>query len=183
MYAYCGNDPINYVDPEGLFFGFIIAAVAAAVGVVVSAVKKAKEEIERARGIGLRAPGVRTPPTFGGSLPGMGAGSGGGFGGFRTPPFVGGFLASTSAAVEDIGFVLSIDTWAWSGVGAVSLFLRTKGCDGELLALGQDKIADDDIGDYKCTFFNSCKEMGEKIRDLTKGVRIRRNDLDPKTPR
>jgi len=29
MYAYCGNDPINHVDPEGLFFGWLKKAFGA----------------------------------------------------------------------------------------------------------------------------------------------------------
>jgi len=39
MYAYCGNDPINCVDPDGLFFGFIIGAIAAIASAVVAAVQ------------------------------------------------------------------------------------------------------------------------------------------------
>jgi RHS repeat-associated protein len=39
LYAYCGNDPISKDDPEGLFFGFIIGAIAAIVGAITTAVK------------------------------------------------------------------------------------------------------------------------------------------------
>jgi RHS repeat-associated protein len=39
LYTYCGNDAVNHVDPEGLFFGFIIGAIAAIVSAVVTAVK------------------------------------------------------------------------------------------------------------------------------------------------
>jgi RHS repeat-associated protein len=39
LYTYCGNDGVNNVDPDGLFFGFIIGAIAAIVGAIATAVK------------------------------------------------------------------------------------------------------------------------------------------------
>ena len=37
MFAYCGNNPINRVDPEGDFFGHIIAALVIVAGILVTA--------------------------------------------------------------------------------------------------------------------------------------------------
>jgi hypothetical protein len=38
LYGYCGNDPVNRLDPEGLFFGAIIAAIAAIIGAIAGAI-------------------------------------------------------------------------------------------------------------------------------------------------
>jgi len=58
------------------------------------------------------------------------------------------------------------------GVGLALLMLQGR---------GSDKIASDDEGAYECGPLDSCAEMGEKIRDLTKSVGIRRRELDPDT--
>lgn len=50
-----------------------------------------------------------------------------------------------------------------------------------LMLQGSDKIPSDAESDYECGPFDSCAEMGEKIRDLTKSVGIRRRELDPDT--
>jgi RHS repeat-associated protein len=109
LYAYCGNDPINCVDPDGLFFG--IGSLFRAIGrAIVSAVKAVIRLLSAGRGASS-GPGFRTPPTFPGSLPGTSIGSGGGLGGFRTPPFVNGFQQtqddSLGAFFERLGNFLS----------------------------------------------------------------------------
>ena len=84
MYAYCGNDPINHVDPDGLFWG-AIGRFFKAIGIAIATF------FGSGMG-GSSGPGFRTPPTFPGSLPGINAAIRSGMGGFRTPPFVSGFL-------------------------------------------------------------------------------------------
>jgi hypothetical protein len=86
LYAYCGNDPINHIDPDGLFWG--------AIGRFFKAIGKAILSIFTSGSGASSGPGFRTPPTFPGSLPGINAAIRSGLGGFRTPPFVSGFLAS-----------------------------------------------------------------------------------------
>jgi RHS repeat-associated protein len=72
MYAYCGNDPINHVDPAGLFFGFIIGALIAIGTAIVGVAKKvAKRVIARVRSSG---PGARTPPFNPGNTPSISLG-------------------------------------------------------------------------------------------------------------
>ena len=70
LYSYCGNDPINYVDPDGLFWG--------AIGSFFKAIGKAILRLFSSGGGASSGPGFRTPPTFPGSLPGTGIGSSGG---------------------------------------------------------------------------------------------------------
>jgi hypothetical protein len=55
-----------------------------------------------------------------------------------------------------------------------------------LMSLSQrrsDKIASEDEPDYECTFFDSCEQMGEKIRDLAIGIAVRFDQLDTSSPR
>jgi RHS repeat-associated protein len=82
MYAYCGNDPINNLDPDGLFWG--------AIGRFFKAIGIAIATFFGSGGGVSSGPDFRTPPTFPGSLPGINAAIRSGMGGFRTPPFVGG---------------------------------------------------------------------------------------------
>jgi RHS repeat-associated protein len=98
LYSYCGNDPINRIDPDGLFFGFIVAALVAIGTAIVGVAKKAAKRVLSAGRVGLSGPGFRTPPTFPGRLPGTGIGSSGGLGGFKTPPFVKSNLLSTTSS-------------------------------------------------------------------------------------
>ncbi len=110
MYAYCGNDPINHVDPDGLFWG--------AIGRFFKAIGIAIATFFGSGGGVSSGPGFRTPPTFPGSLPGINAAIRSGMGGFRTPPFVNGFLQtqqtqddSWGAWFERLGNKLSGNGW------------------------------------------------------------------------
>jgi RHS repeat-associated protein len=41
MYTYCGNNPVNYVDPDGLFFGKLFRAIGRIIGKIVKIVAAA----------------------------------------------------------------------------------------------------------------------------------------------
>jgi RHS repeat-associated protein len=84
LYAYCGNDPINRRDPDGLFWG--------AIGSFFKAIGKAILSKFTSGSSVSSGPDFRTPPTFPGSLPGINAAERSGQGGFRTTPFIGGLL-------------------------------------------------------------------------------------------
>jgi RHS repeat-associated protein len=89
LYAYCGNDPINNIDPDGLSF-------LGAIGSIFKAIDKAILSRFTSGSSASSGPDFRTPPTFPGSLPGINAAERSGMGGFRTPPFnpgASGFLA------------------------------------------------------------------------------------------
>ncbi len=103
MYAYCGNDPINHTDPDGLFFDKICN--------VLKAIASAFKSIFSSSIGGFSGPGFQTPPTFPGSLPGITAATRSGLGGFRTPPFVSGFLGGLQQTTDD-----SWGTW-WERLG------------------------------------------------------------------
>jgi RHS repeat-associated protein len=118
MYAYCGNDPINNVDPDGLFWG--------AIGSFFKAIGKAILSIFTSGSGASSRPDFRTPPTFPGNLPGINAAIRSGIGVFRTPPFIGGFLATGFAELDDIGLVLSLSTLEFAA-GALGLFLQAGG--------------------------------------------------------
>jgi nucleic acid/nucleotide deaminase of polymorphic system toxin len=83
LYAYCGNDPINNVDPDGLFFGALWKGL--------KAIGKAIASFFSGKLGGISGPGFRTPPTFPGSVPSTISVNGGSNANFRTPPFVNGF--------------------------------------------------------------------------------------------
>jgi hypothetical protein len=55
LYAYCGNDPINHFDPDGLFFGFIIGAIAAIAGAVATAVNVVISVVVKVLAVAARA--------------------------------------------------------------------------------------------------------------------------------
>jgi RHS repeat-associated protein len=64
LYGYCENDPINHTDPEGLFFGFIIAAfiaigTAAAVAARVIYNAIVKVVVVAKDGLGQLASGIK----------------------------------------------------------------------------------------------------------------------------
>jgi RHS repeat-associated protein len=80
LYNYCGNDPINNVDSDGLFWG--------AIGNFFKAIGKAIATFFSPGSLGY--PGFRTPPTFPGSTPSTISVSSGGNVNFRTPPLVNG---------------------------------------------------------------------------------------------
>jgi RHS repeat-associated protein len=56
MYAYCANDPINNVDPEGLLFGGIWKALKAIGKAILSIFTSGRGTFS--------GPGFRTPPTW-----------------------------------------------------------------------------------------------------------------------
>ena len=143
MYAYCGNDPINHVDPDGLFIPRIIIDGVRSVGGILiprMVLIVIGEVFSRVRGGSSRS-GARTPPFNPGNTPSIS------LGGLlrkipigigvnidpRTPPFVRGL-----AELDDA------ETWEWSGVGALSRFLQSGGANTPLS--GDDlKAADDAI--------------------------------------
>jgi RHS repeat-associated protein len=48
LYSYCANDPVNHLDPDGLFFGFLIGlfvAVFGAIGTAIAVVAKVIVEV------------------------------------------------------------------------------------------------------------------------------------------
>ncbi len=97
MYAYCGNDPINNLDPDGLFWG--------AIGRFFKAIGIAIATFFGSGGGVSSGPDFRTPPTFPGSLPGINAAIRSGMGGFRTPPFnpgASGFLGQDKKALGNL---------------------------------------------------------------------------------
>jgi RHS repeat-associated protein len=98
LYAYCGNDPINNVDPDGLFWG--------AIGGFFKAIGKAIANFFSSRIRGISGPGFRTPPTFPGNTPSTIAVSSGGSVNFKTPPFVSGFAGS---GVGSVGSYIDVD--------------------------------------------------------------------------
>jgi RHS repeat-associated protein len=178
LYAYCGNDPINHVDPDGLFFGFIVASLVAIGTAIVGVAKKAAKHVIASSKVGLSGPGFRTPPIFPGSLPGTGIRGSGGLGGFRTPPFVRGFLA---AELIDIGPVLSIGTWDF-GVGALSMLLLSGGgASDPSVTKASDKLRMDELPSPDDIYLDDCKKIGEAMGEVFKSVRRRRVELAPKS--
>ncbi len=136
LYAYCGNDPVNFDDPSGLRMSLIVDIGSGGIDIFIGGggwriIKKAAKAVAKtivrvisSGRVGFSGPGFRTPPTFPGNLPGASINIPPIF---RTPPFVGGFLAAELAELEDIGLVLRIETWEWVGVGALSGFLQAGG--------------------------------------------------------
>jgi RHS repeat-associated protein len=92
LYAYCGNDPINNFDPDGLSFWGAIGSFFKGIGKAVATFFSLGSKFPS-------GPGFRTPPTFPGSLPGINAAIRSGMGNFRTPPFVSGFASSSVGGV------------------------------------------------------------------------------------
>jgi RHS repeat-associated protein len=166
LYAYCGNDPINNVDPDGLFFGAIWKALKAIGKAIVRAFT----------GGGFSGPGFRTPPTFPGNTPSTISVNSGGNVNFRTPPFVRRFLASEPI---DIGLVLSIGTWDF-GVGALSMFLLSGGgANDPPVTKASDKLRMDELPSPDDIFLDDCKKIGEAMGEVFKSVRRRRVELQP----
>jgi hypothetical protein len=98
LYAYCGNDPINHVDPEGLFFGKLFRAIGSlfkkvakvfAVVLAVATVLAFSWGFGAAGWVALAGAGVFALIGWGhGKLAQLAAGiafPSGGYGGFRTP--------------------------------------------------------------------------------------------------
>ncbi len=115
LYAYCGNDPINRLDPDGLgFLDFLKGLGQFLLGF-----------------FGINTYGnFSTPPTFptggtgvpglGGSVFGGGGFGGGGYGSFRTPPFQ---FASVGAG--GVGYFIDLGLGNLA-IGAISNFLQRK---------------------------------------------------------
>jgi len=115
LYAYCGNDPINNLDPEGLSFWGVIGRFFKGVGNAIAAFFGSG----MGSGIGgSSGPDFRTPPIFPGNLPDINAAIISGMGGFRTPPFVNGFLQTQQTQNDSSGgfwekFVNWVDGYGW----------------------------------------------------------------------
>jgi RHS repeat-associated protein len=138
LYAYCGNDPINNVDPDGLFFGAIWNALKA-IGKAIASFFSSKIK-------GISGPGFRTPPTFPGNTPSTISVSSGGNVNFRTPPFVNGFQQvkvgwhrnSNNDLVDELGsrIAFEIEPMQIRAFGSVAeqlafeMNLRAKGMKG-----------------------------------------------------
>jgi RHS repeat-associated protein len=183
LYSYCGSDPINRFDPDGLFFGKLFKwigrglkwlGIAVAVAVVI-----------------VSGPFAPATGSILGKILGVIVGIGKAVG-MAANFLAGGVLVGEGVTLAAANIGAAILYGAGTAVGAVANHLakEEKPCNTKLLrsgaelmmALAQDKIAADDIGDYECTFFDNCKEVGAKIKDLTRGVGIRRRDLKPETP-
>jgi RHS repeat-associated protein len=177
MYSYVGNDPINRTDPDGLFWGKLFkffkkalnvlkwVAIAVTVAVAVLTI------LPFAWTIPVLAKINSVLGTIG--IMGFGEGAAGGVSLFK----VTGALIAADAAVGAIANHLRGDKKRCGNKNIARLGLSLLMLQGG----GSDKIPSDLEGDYECSSLDSCAELGEKIRDLTKSVRIRRRELDPDT--
>ncbi len=166
MYAYCGNDPINLTDPDGLFFGklfkwiakiFKWIAIAAVVAIAVLTVVPAAWAGTVMAKIGIWAAKHQILA----SLLGL-----------HTPQFAIVNLASTAGATA-AGF------WILAGVGAVNSFLQAVGSGKkEKLSKGdQEKYdeareeAQDLSKDCKTFLGNALGKMNLKTDDLVNAIK------------
>ncbi len=123
LYAYCGNDPVNHADPDGLFFkklfkwiGKIFKAIAVAVFVAGAILLTA----------GLAAVAIAGTwsafSVFGEAFAALMSGVGAFFGGAPTSMIINFFGVSAGASAA-AGLAIN---WTFTGIGAVSNFVAQK---------------------------------------------------------
>ena len=61
MFAYCGNNPVNRADPEGNFFGHIIAALVIVAGIIITASSCSKRQDTASKPSSPSSPSSSTP--------------------------------------------------------------------------------------------------------------------------
>jgi len=185
LYSYCGNDPVNHVDPDGLFFKKLFGWIAKAlkwIAVAVTVAVLVLSVLANPAGLFAFKWAATALKWLNWGLAKIGSV-------FKFAS--GGLLAAEgTAATASLGLrVLQVA----GAVGAVAnhLAAEKKGCGNNniarvglallMLQRGSDKIPIDLEPEYECSELDSCKEIGEKIRDLTKSVGIRHRELDPDT--
>jgi hypothetical protein len=123
LYQYAFSDPVNLVDPTGMFFNFGVAAVGAVVGGLVNGVYAASQGQDFWRGVGAGA-------------------LAGGLAGLTLNPFlVGGLIGGANAVLNDEFGITKICDNYWGSVAKAAALGAVGG--GLLGQVGAAGVSDD----------------------------------------